>query len=73
MMELKKCCNHCYLVRPPEDDLNKVEALQVRRLCHFPAHQFPFLPEASDKMDLWLQRWFPFLFPDHVASGLVCG
>lgn len=29
MMELKKCCNHCYLVRPPEDDLSKTEALQV--------------------------------------------
>uniref|UniRef100_A0A8C6TD69 Chromodomain helicase DNA binding protein 1 n=1 Tax=Neogobius melanostomus TaxID=47308 RepID=A0A8C6TD69_9GOBI len=20
MMELKKCCNHCYLIKPPEDD-----------------------------------------------------
>ncbi len=30
MMELKKCCNHCYLIRPPEDEfLNKTEALQV--------------------------------------------
>ncbi|TNM92483.1 hypothetical protein fugu_019495 [Takifugu bimaculatus] len=28
MMELKKCCNHCYLIRLPEDDLNKTEALQ---------------------------------------------
>uniref|UniRef100_A0A7N8XES7 Chromodomain helicase DNA binding protein 1 n=1 Tax=Mastacembelus armatus TaxID=205130 RepID=A0A7N8XES7_9TELE len=30
MMELKKCCNHCYLIKPPEDDefLNKAEALQ---------------------------------------------
>lgn len=31
MMELKKCCNHCYLIKPPDDDdtLNKAEALQV--------------------------------------------
>ncbi|XP_029024995.1 chromodomain-helicase-DNA-binding protein 1 [Betta splendens] len=30
MMELKKCCNHCYLIKPPEDNefLNKAEALQ---------------------------------------------
>ncbi|KAJ8338893.1 hypothetical protein SKAU_G00356790 [Synaphobranchus kaupii] len=30
MMELKKCCNHCYLIKPPEDNefYNKVEALQ---------------------------------------------
>lgn len=32
MMELKKCCNHCYLVRPPEDELSKAEALQVPTL-----------------------------------------
>lgn len=31
MMELKKCCNHCYLIKPPDDNepLTKVEALQV--------------------------------------------
>ncbi|XP_038131889.1 chromodomain-helicase-DNA-binding protein 1 isoform X3 [Cyprinodon tularosa] len=30
MMELKKCCNHCYLIKPPDDNeaLNKTEALQ---------------------------------------------
>uniref|UniRef100_A0A3B4V3V4 Chromodomain helicase DNA binding protein 1 n=1 Tax=Seriola dumerili TaxID=41447 RepID=A0A3B4V3V4_SERDU len=30
MMELKKCCNHCYLIKPPEDNefLNRAEALQ---------------------------------------------
>uniref|UniRef100_A0AAY4D3R2 DNA helicase n=1 Tax=Denticeps clupeoides TaxID=299321 RepID=A0AAY4D3R2_9TELE len=30
MMELKKCCNHCYLIKPPEDNefYNKQEALQ---------------------------------------------
>uniref|UniRef100_A0A8C6KMG4 Chromodomain helicase DNA binding protein 1 n=1 Tax=Nothobranchius furzeri TaxID=105023 RepID=A0A8C6KMG4_NOTFU len=30
MMELKKCCNHCYLIKPPEDHelFNKAEALQ---------------------------------------------
>uniref|UniRef100_A0A665V5I3 Uncharacterized protein n=1 Tax=Echeneis naucrates TaxID=173247 RepID=A0A665V5I3_ECHNA len=30
MMELKKCCNHCYLIKPPEDNelFNKAEALQ---------------------------------------------
>uniref|UniRef100_A0A8C4IAW1 DNA helicase n=1 Tax=Dicentrarchus labrax TaxID=13489 RepID=A0A8C4IAW1_DICLA len=29
MMELKKCCNHCYLIKPPEDEfLNRAEALQ---------------------------------------------
>uniref|UniRef100_A0A4W4H2M1 DNA helicase n=1 Tax=Electrophorus electricus TaxID=8005 RepID=A0A4W4H2M1_ELEEL len=30
MMELKKCCNHCYLIKPPEDNefYNKTEALQ---------------------------------------------
>ncbi|KAF3702432.1 Chromodomain-helicase-DNA-binding protein 1 [Channa argus] len=30
MMELKKCCNHCYLIKPPDDNefLNKAEALQ---------------------------------------------
>uniref|UniRef100_A0A6Q2XJ74 Helicase C-terminal domain-containing protein n=1 Tax=Esox lucius TaxID=8010 RepID=A0A6Q2XJ74_ESOLU len=30
MMELKKCCNHCYLIKPPEDTeyYNKQEALQ---------------------------------------------
>lgn len=33
MMELKKCCNHCYLIKPPEDSefYNKQEALQVSR------------------------------------------
>lgn len=40
MMELKKCCNHCYLVRPPEEDLNKTEALQVTRLCHLATCSF---------------------------------
>lgn len=32
MMELKKCCNHCYLIKPPDDNeaLNKTEALQVK-------------------------------------------
>ncbi|XP_011480396.1 chromodomain-helicase-DNA-binding protein 1 [Oryzias latipes] len=30
MMELKKCCNHCYLIKPPDDEfLSKVEALQL--------------------------------------------
>ncbi|XP_025929379.1 chromodomain-helicase-DNA-binding protein 1 isoform X4 [Apteryx rowi] len=30
MMELKKCCNHCYLIKPPDDSefYNKQEALQ---------------------------------------------
>ncbi|XP_062869656.1 chromodomain-helicase-DNA-binding protein 1 isoform X2 [Trichomycterus rosablanca] len=30
MMELKKCCNHCYLIKPPDDNefYSKVEALQ---------------------------------------------
>uniref|UniRef100_A0A3B3ZQH1 Uncharacterized protein n=1 Tax=Periophthalmus magnuspinnatus TaxID=409849 RepID=A0A3B3ZQH1_9GOBI len=29
MMELKKCCNHCYLIKPPEDEfINRAEALQ---------------------------------------------
>ncbi|XP_017289508.1 chromodomain-helicase-DNA-binding protein 1 isoform X1 [Kryptolebias marmoratus] len=30
MMELKKCCNHCYLIKPPDDEesFNKAEALQ---------------------------------------------
>ncbi|KAM4810238.1 chromodomain-helicase-DNA-binding protein 1 isoform 1-T1 [Rhinophrynus dorsalis] len=30
MMELKKCCNHCYLIKPPEDNefYNRQEALQ---------------------------------------------
>uniref|UniRef100_A0AAR2IYI5 DNA helicase n=1 Tax=Pygocentrus nattereri TaxID=42514 RepID=A0AAR2IYI5_PYGNA len=30
MMELKKCCNHCYLIKPPEDNefYNRAEALQ---------------------------------------------
>ncbi|XP_047228458.1 chromodomain-helicase-DNA-binding protein 1 isoform X1 [Girardinichthys multiradiatus] len=30
MMELKKCCNHCYLIKPPDDNesFNKTEALQ---------------------------------------------
>uniref|UniRef100_A0A8B9G8Y1 Helicase C-terminal domain-containing protein n=1 Tax=Amazona collaria TaxID=241587 RepID=A0A8B9G8Y1_9PSIT len=29
-MELKKCCNHCYLIKPPDDNefCNKQEALQ---------------------------------------------
>lgn len=33
MMELKKCCNHCYLIKPPEDNefYNKQEALQVNQ------------------------------------------
>ncbi|EMP41190.1 Chromodomain-helicase-DNA-binding protein 1 [Chelonia mydas] len=32
MMELKKCCNHCYLIKPPDDNefYNKQEALQIR-------------------------------------------
>lgn len=35
MMELKKCCNHCYLIKPPEDNefLNRAEALQVCLFC----------------------------------------
>lgn len=38
MMELKKCCNHCYLIKPPDDFeiYNKMEALQVclsQRMC----------------------------------------
>lgn len=35
MMELKKCCNHCYLIKPPEDNefLNRAEALQVCLIC----------------------------------------
>ncbi|XP_010792421.1 chromodomain-helicase-DNA-binding protein 1-like [Notothenia coriiceps] len=34
MMELKKCCNHCYLIKPPEDNefLNRAEALQTQYL-----------------------------------------
>ncbi|XP_039614859.1 chromodomain-helicase-DNA-binding protein 1 isoform X1 [Polypterus senegalus] len=30
MMELKKCCNHCYLIKPPEDNdfSNRQDALQ---------------------------------------------
>uniref|UniRef100_A0A8V5GVW2 DNA helicase n=1 Tax=Melopsittacus undulatus TaxID=13146 RepID=A0A8V5GVW2_MELUD len=30
MMELKKCCNHCYLIKPPDDNefCNKQEPLQ---------------------------------------------
>ncbi|XP_053330599.1 chromodomain-helicase-DNA-binding protein 1 [Spea bombifrons] len=30
MMELKKCCNHCYLIKPPDDNefYNRQEALQ---------------------------------------------
>ncbi|KAJ8287325.1 hypothetical protein GJAV_G00050250 [Gymnothorax javanicus] len=30
MMELKKCCNHCYLIKPPEDNefYSKADALQ---------------------------------------------
>ncbi|KAM9841440.1 chromodomain-helicase-DNA-binding protein 1 [Aulostomus maculatus] len=30
MMELKKCCNHCYLIKPPEDHefINRAESLQ---------------------------------------------
>lgn len=34
MMELKKCCNHCYLIKPPDDEesLNKAEALQVSKM-----------------------------------------
>uniref|UniRef100_F7D0V6 Chromodomain helicase DNA-binding protein 1 n=1 Tax=Xenopus tropicalis TaxID=8364 RepID=F7D0V6_XENTR len=30
MMELKKCCNHCYLIKPPEENefYNRQEALQ---------------------------------------------
>lgn len=39
MMELKKCCNHCYLIKPPDNNefYNKQEALQVRILkyCYF--------------------------------------
>lgn len=35
MMELKKCCNHCYLIKPPDDNefYNKQEALQVMSFC----------------------------------------
>ena len=39
MMELKKCCNHCYLIKPPDNNefYNKQEALQVRifKCCYF--------------------------------------
>lgn len=32
MMELKKCCNHCYLIKPPDENefYNRQEGLQVR-------------------------------------------
>ncbi|KAL4617640.1 chromodomain-helicase-DNA-binding protein 1 [Arapaima gigas] len=35
MMELKKCCNHCYLIKSPEDNefYNKQEALQHLIRC----------------------------------------
>lgn len=45
MMELKKCCNHCYLIKPPEDNefLNKAEFLQVSMVFviyhHFVTYQ----------------------------------
>lgn len=31
VMELKKCCNHCYLIKPPEENEkeNGIETLQV--------------------------------------------
>lgn len=29
VMELKKCCNHCFLTKPP-DDVNNLDILQVR-------------------------------------------
>lgn len=33
VMELKKCCNHCYLIKPPEENEreNGIETLQVGR------------------------------------------
>uniref|UniRef100_A0A8C9ZML9 Chromodomain helicase DNA binding protein 1 n=1 Tax=Sander lucioperca TaxID=283035 RepID=A0A8C9ZML9_SANLU len=35
MMELKKCCNHCYLIKPPEDNefFSRAEALQQLVRC----------------------------------------
>ncbi|XP_051972225.1 chromodomain-helicase-DNA-binding protein 1 isoform X2 [Xyrauchen texanus] len=35
MMELKKCCNHCYLIKPPDDNefYNKQEGLQHLIRC----------------------------------------
>lgn len=43
MMELKKCCNHCYLIKPPDNNefYNKQEALQVRilKFCYFVVKQ----------------------------------
>ena len=37
VMELKKCCNHCYLIKPPEDNefYNRAEALQVLLLLYW--------------------------------------
>lgn len=71
MMELKKCCNHCYLVRPPEDDLNKVEALQVRRLWASLRASSPF--QQKPVIKCCKKRWFPELVPHHVATGPVYG
>jgi len=36
MMELKKCCNHCYLIKPPDENefYNRQEGLQVRFILH---------------------------------------
>lgn len=67
MMELKKCCNHCYLIRAPEDDLNKTEALQVSSFS-FTCTLIYFL---WNKALYRVYRW-SLLFPCDVARCVVC-
>lgn len=49
MMELKKCCNHCYLIKPPDDHeiYNKMEALQVCSSQKYVAAKQPELRRAG--------------------------
>lgn len=61
VMELKKCCNHCYLIKPPEENEreNGIETLQVGRDIAYLYFSliFYFLPiSLRDKI------WWGFCF-----------
>lgn len=67
MMELKKCCNHCYLIKPPDNNefYNKQEALQVRILKYYLVKQNSITISSMNKNGTcvniyWLKIYFAY-------------
>jgi len=53
VMELKKCCNHCYLIKPPEENEreNGLETLQVGSVFGYHLFSLTFLFLLSSHQD----------------------